>query len=295
MIVAMFQLGGALAASLPELEIGPWTRALPDIVAFDAGVDQPASLWRIDLARDDAANRAALVAGERSVARAHAVLDDVPQRLDRVLDQTLAELAHATRPEPTRGDRGQLPTPKLPKLESDLVAALVRTEAQASQKPEAPLPSEGAPQPPSSPSQPANPSDTTGSSARVPGRLEQALHSIGDLARGRARVETHLEGVLVAISVTTLSGDTELWVVPGLSQAAAELHARSVAIALRTRQCWARVLALIVACCGRFAALGMLSGGLAAVPLVWRFLRNVLREGRGPSDVHSGAAPATAR
>jgi hypothetical protein len=291
----MFQLGGALAPSLPELEIGPWTRTLPDIAAFDAAADQPASLWRVDFARDDAANRAALAGGERSVTRALAVLDEVPRRLDRVIDQTLAELALAARPKPAPGDHGQVPAPELPKLESDLVAALVRTEAHLSPKPGAPPPSEGSPQPPGSPSQPAEPNNAPGSSARVPGRLERAIHSIGDLARGRAHVETHLEGVLVAVSVTTLSGDTELWVVPRLSQATAELHARSVAVALRTRHAWARVLALIVACCGRFAALGMLSGGLAALPLVWRFLRDVLCEGSSPSDVHSGAAPAAAQ
>ncbi|HWU88706.1 MAG TPA: hypothetical protein VN253_15675, partial [Kofleriaceae bacterium] len=120
-----------------------------------------------------------------------------------------------------------------------------------------------------------------GDSARAPGRLELVLQRAGDLARGRARIETHLEGALVARSITTLSGDTELWIAPGLSRASAELHARSVAIALRTRQAWARLLALAVACSGRIAALGA-SSGVTALPLVWRFLRDVLREVRDP-------------
>lgn len=265
MSVAVFELGGALALSLPELAIGPWTHTPPGSVAFDAGVEQPASLWRVDLSGDDAASQTALAGGERSVARAHAVLDDVPRRLDRVLERALAEFAHPSRSEPARGARGRPPAPELPQVDSDLVAALVRGDSNS----------------------------VPGGSARPPGRLERALRSVGDLARGRARIETHLESVLVACSVTTLSGDTELWIVPRLSPASARLHARSVAIAVQTRHAWVRLLALVVTCCGRLAAFGM-SGGVAALPLVWSFLRDVLRELRDP-DAASGAAPAAAQ
>ncbi|MBC7978868.1 MAG: hypothetical protein H7138_28115, partial [Myxococcales bacterium] len=48
---------------------------------------------------------------------------------------------------------------------------------------------------------------------------------------------------------------------------------------LRTRQARARILALIVAYGGRFAALH-LHGGVAALPVVWRLVRDVLREVR---------------
>jgi hypothetical protein len=112
------------------------------------------------------------------------------------------------------------------------------------------------------------------------GPLERALQRVVDLARGRARIETHVEGALVACSVTTLSGDTELRIARGLSMTDARLHARSVAVAVRTRHAWARVLALIVSSGSRLFALGLPAGGVSAVPLVWRFLRDVLREVR---------------
>lgn len=221
--MAVFELGGALASELRELTIGPWASAPLELAAFDAALDPafdaalgpalgpPESLWRVALARDDAANRAALAEGEQSIARAHAALDDLPRRLERAL----AEPAREPGPAPT-----------------------------------------------------------------APGRLERALLHAGDLARGRARIETRIAGVIVARSITALSGDTELWISPGLSSEGAGLHARSVAIALRTRHAWARILAMAVTWCGRLAALGGPAAGVAALPILWGFLRDVLREVR---------------
>jgi hypothetical protein len=228
MTATAFELGGALAATLPDLPIGPWTRTPPGLAAFDAGAGPPESLWRVDLARDLAASRAALTGGERSVARTHAVLDDVPRRFDRAL----AELAG---------------------------------------KPASPPP---------------------GSAARPHGRLERALQCAGDFARGRARIETHVEGALVARSITALSGDTELWIAPRLSPAAAQLHARSVAVAIGTRHAWTRILVLIVRCGGRLATLGLPHGPVAALSLVWSFLRDVLQEVRDLDARRQAAAPA---
>jgi hypothetical protein len=113
----------------------------------------------------------------------------------------------------------------------------------------------------------------------MPGEAARALRRIADLVRGRARIETRVDAALAACSITTLSGDTELWTAPSLSRAGAMLHARSVAVALRTRHAWARVLVLIMAYGGRFAALGM-PAGVATLPLVWSLVRDVLREVR---------------
>ena len=212
--MAVFELGGALAPALAELTIGPWRHA-PDLAAFDAGAGPPESLWRVKLARDDAASRAALARGERSIAHTHALLDDAPRRLERALA--------AMTP-----DRSYL-------------------------------------------------------SARGSGRLERALLRAGDLARGRARIETRVEGALAARTLTTLSGDIELWIAPGLSSAGAELHASSVAVTVRTRHAWARILALALVCARRIAALEV-SGGVAALPIAWRFLRDLLREVRDPAS-----------
>jgi hypothetical protein len=109
-------------------------------------------------------------------------------------------------------------------------------------------------------------------------RLDQTLLRVADLLRGRARIETRIDGVLVACSSSTLSGDTELWISPRLSITAAALHARSVAVAVRTRDAWLRILAMIVVYGTKLAALGF--GSIAALPVVWRLLSDVLREAR---------------
>lgn len=278
--MAVFELGGALAAAIPELMVGPWTRTAPRIAAFDAQTDPLESRWRIDLARDDAASRAEFAAGERSVARTHAVLDDVPRRLDRALGRAVTELAELgelaasaeaarpARPDPARGDRRRAAAPELAPVEADLVAALAHADPH---RPPIGLPG------------------LLGSSLDEPGRLEQTLEHtleqtlvrVADLARGRARIETHASGALVAHSIMTLSGDTELWTVPRLSLADARLHARSVAVAVRTRHAWARILTLVIAGCGRILTLGLPAAGVSALPLVWRFVRDLLREVRG--------------
>lgn len=281
MTAAVFELGGALAAALPDLAIGPWTRTPPGLVAFDAVAGPPESLWRVDLASDDAAGRAALTGGERSVARTHAVLDDVPRRLERAL----AELTRGSRPGPPRGDHLAAPAPELPRVEARLVAALARAEAQPP-----PQHAKPAPRPPGAPGTPSGAEPP----ARQPGRLERALQCAGDFAGGRARIETHLEGVLVARSITALSGDTELWIASRLSPAGAQLHARSVAVAVRTRHAWTRVLVLVVRYGGRLATLGMPHGPVAALSLVWSFLRDVLQEVRDLDARRQAAEPAAA-
>jgi len=223
--MAVFELGGALGQSLPDLELGPWARAAPGLVAFDARSDQPESLWRVDLT-DDVASQDALADGERSIARTRAALEHAPRRLD----QSLADFARAARTQ-APGDRGRTARRSdAPRLEAD-----------------------------------------------APGALEQALPRIADLVRGRARIETRVDAALAACSITTLSGDTNLWIAPSLSLAGAALHARSVAVALNTRHAWARMLALVVAYAGRFAAL---HAGVAVLPLVWGLVRDVLREVR---------------
>lgn len=307
--MAVFELDGALAAAIPELAVGPWTRTATGLFAFDATASpaaaaSTASLWRVDLARDDAAARTALARGEDSVAATHAILDDLPRRLERVLAEMhascdlAAPTGAANRPAPLETDASRLiaqrargehrlshasgvdasrlaargagvdrAPPQLPAAESNLQAAL----AGADLPPLLEWPSWSIAGPGSDPAA-ASPA------AEDPGRLAQALERIVDLARGRARIETRLEGALVAHSITTLSGDTELWIAPRLSPSSARLHARSVAAAVRTRHAWARILTLVVRGCGRLIALGLPAGGLAALPIVWRFVRDVLRE-----------------
>jgi hypothetical protein len=244
-------LGGDLASAIPELAVGPWRRA-PGLVAFDAGAVRASSLWRVGLARDDAAGQRALAGGARSVAETHALLDDLPRRLADALDRAAGQLA-------SPGDPAAAPGP-VRAAEARLIAALTRAAPRALDRlawSAGPAPAEPDPD---------------------PGRLAQLLDRVADLARGRARIETRVEGALVAQSITTLSGDTELWAAPQLSRSGAQLHARSVAVAVRTRHAWARILTLTVRGAGRLAVVGLPGGVVSAVPLVWRFVRDVLRE-----------------
>jgi hypothetical protein len=270
-------LGGDLASALPELVVGPWRCAPAGLVAFDAGADRSASLWRVGLGRDDAANHRALAGGERSVTETHALLDAVPRRLADALDRALAA--------PSRGSGPHAPI-ELDQLawsieraqervaETRLIAALTGGIASLELDQLA---------------WSTEPATAAGCAEHDPGRLAQLLDRVADLVRGRARIETCVEGALVAQSVTTLSGDTELWIAPRLSLAGARLHARSVAVAVRSRHAWARILTLTVRGAGRFALLGLPGGVLSAVPLVWRFVRDVLRELRHRDAALRGA------
>ena len=260
-------LGGDLASVLPDLAVGPWRCAPAGLVAFDAG--GPATpRWRVDLGRDDAASHRALAGGERSLAETHALLDDFPDRLARALDRALAARALAVEP-PTResptwarlASPADLGGPLAPvrAAEARLIAALTGGTAPLEVDPLA-LSAEPAP------------------AEQEPGRLAQLLDRIADLARGRSRIETRVEGAHVAQSITTLTGDTELWIAPRLSLTGARLHARSAAVAVRTRHAWARILTLTVRGASRLAVLGLPGGALSAVPVVWRFVRDVLRE-----------------
>jgi hypothetical protein len=280
--MAVFELGGGLARELPALAIGPWARTLPANMAFAPAVDSPdlssapspnESLWRVDLAGGADASGSALSDGEHSVAAIHAALDDLPRRLDLAV--------HHARSPAWAAASGQPADDALPRAESALAAALVD-------------PGRGEPIGRAERAWRAEPrerSDIDGDDDRDPRRIEQSLARIGDLVRGRARIETWRAGELVARSVMTISGDTECWTARGLSQADAALHARSVIIAARTRSAWARVLVVVVRGCRRLLVLGLPSLSVAALPLIWRFVRDVLREYRR-LRAGRGVAPA---
>ncbi|HET7502994.1 MAG TPA: hypothetical protein VFK02_18365 [Kofleriaceae bacterium] len=262
--MAVFELGGALAAGLPELSIGPWTRTgaardLPartaaGLVAFDldaAPEAAPESVWRVELVRAELARPDALGEGERDVAQVHAALDDAPRQIDRLLEQMLSG------------------TPGAPAAERAARAATGRAPIRLDEIPVFE----------------ADP-DAAGGEPEPPGRIEQVLHHIADLARGRARIETLVEGALMARSVMRLSGRTELWVAPRLSLAGASLHARSVTVALGTRHAWTRIVALVLGYCHRLALFG-LPAGVLALPGLWRLLRDLLREVRHVGAIRS--------
>jgi hypothetical protein len=305
-------LGGDLAAALPDLAVGPWRCAPAGLVAFDAG-EPSAPRWRVDLGRDAAASHHALAGGERSVAETHALLDDVPRRLADALDRALAARTRTSGSSPPLAPalvsaHGESPTWGTHAVTGAVGASLAPVRATEAHRIAA-APAEpatwgthaaradrGVPLAPARAAEARLLAALAGDTAPLeldrlawsaepaapaeqePGRLAQLLDRVADLARGRSRIETRVEGALVAQSITTLTGDTELWIAPRLSLTGARLHARSAAIAVRTRHAWARVLTLTVRGAGQLAMLGLPGGALSAVPLVWRFVRDVLHE-----------------
>lgn len=243
--MAVFALGGALALAIPEIHVGPWR---PDHVAFDTGADPPASLWRVELA-GTAADHAALDGGARSVARFHALIDEVPRRFDRALRDASPSL-----PPGPPGPRRPVPD-ELPR----------RTDLPRGFGPPRGSGSAGTPAP-------AMDAAVVPEPRRELTRLEAALQAAGDLVRGRARIETCVAGALIARSQIAISGDTESWTSPRLSRAGARSHADSIAIALYTRHAWARLVAAVVRCSGRLAILGAPDLGIAALLEIWRYL-----------------------
>ena len=321
----------------PELDlpVGPW-RCAPVMAAYDAQADagprEP--VWRVELAHADAAGRAVLAAGARSVAETHAGLDELPRRLDAALTEAAAEIAgrlpgaaeipawsrDASRqarghevvlaaarsgvPEPrgpaekrawsrdaSRRTRGPEPvrietrSQTTERLRAAGMTAWSRDADRSTSSPEAALIAAltGAAELPGASEMTAW---SPGASEPEPGWISRAIDRIAELARGRARIETHLEGALVAHSRMALDGDTELWIGPRLSRAGAAIHARAVAVAVRTRHAWARILTMLMRGSSRLLVLG-LPAGVAALPAIWQFVRDVLREVR-----RRAAAPA---
>jgi hypothetical protein len=189
--------------------------------------------------RDGAASHHALAGGERSVAETHALLDDVPRRLADALDRALAARSRAIEP-PTR----ESPTWGRLDPATDLGAALTSERTAGGTQPPArthesiaaptwgrlDAPADlGAPLAPMRAAEARLIAALTGGTAPLeldqlawsaepsaapaehdPGRLGTLLERVADLARGRSRIETRVEGALVARSTTTLTGDTEL-------------------------------------------------------------------------------------
>jgi serine-type D-Ala-D-Ala carboxypeptidase (penicillin-binding protein 5/6) len=267
--VAVFALGGALGLAIPEVRIGPWRPAPAAHVAFDAGSDPLVSLWRVELA-GTAADRAALDGGARSVARFHALVDEVPRRFD----QALRAGAQARGPSEGRAEGcGDARADERADARAE-ERADARADARAEERADARAEGRADARADARDRATAPASDAAGEPERRREltRLESALQGASDLIRGRARVETCVAGALIARSQIAISGDTESWMSPRASRAAARSHADSVAIALHTCHAWARLVAVVVRCGTRLAVLGVPDFGIAALLETWRFL-----------------------
>jgi hypothetical protein len=96
-----------------------------------------------------------------------------------------------------------------------------------------------------------------------------------------ARVETRVEGRLLAQTVVGWAGDAVTTVAAGLGAAWSAEHGRALAIALATRAAMLRTIGL--AARGAVILAMLLSGGgsVLAIPVTWRYIRDVLATVRG--------------
>jgi hypothetical protein len=266
--VAAFELVGALAEALPVLAVGPWRPARqPELMAFAAGeAGDDGSLWRVAL--DAGETDAALANGERSVRRVHAALDGAP-----ALAASAGELAGVPAFAASAGELAGVPASAASAGE---LAGVPAFAASARELADVPAFAASARELVGAPAFPAGDGDAD---AGMMERLGRMLERMADGLRGRARIETWIAGVLVARSVASLGGDAELCVVPAIAPEAARLHARSVAVAVASRDAWAKTLALVIRYASQLAALGP-HAGVRALPIAWRLVCNVLHASR---------------
>ena len=110
-------------------------------------------------------------------------------------------------------------------------------------------------------------------------KAEAALEGIWRLVRYPTWVETRRGGVLLARSAMSWPGNTRSLASPRLTPAVVRIHARSVSLAVRSRNAWARLLLTLMSGSARLAAMASTPAGAAmALPMAWRFIRRVLAE-----------------
>lgn len=249
-MTARFQLGGDPTDMLDALERGPVavTRppASPGPLSFAAAAE-PASrpgapCWQVDLSEDLEHAAAELARGDQRVA-------DLAVRLDNAR----AQLVHAVDHMGARPGEAAWAMP-------DELALLVSGAG----------------------ARPAGGPISFGIDpdwSAMASKAEAALEGIWRLVRYPSWVETRRGSVLLARTAVSWSGDTRSLTTPLLTPAVMRIHARSVSLAVRSRNAWARLLLTLMSGSARLASMAATPAGAAmALPMAWRFIRRVLAE-----------------
>ncbi|HWN69584.1 MAG TPA: hypothetical protein VNM90_18205 [Haliangium sp.] len=271
---------GFLPDELAPLAIGPWSRApatADGLVSFStsgtalgfapgagpgAGPEATseviidATRWCVNLDEDPAHALAVLDDGDRRLADSQAELDQLPVRLERVLAMASA---------PRVGEISFSGAP-LSSAESRLLADLAAVGGVA-----------GGPGIPDDAS-----GDMAGGRARwrdLAMRARSAIEAILRLITHAAWVETRVRGVTMARTAMSWTGDTRTELTPLVTPGTARLHARSVALAVRSRDAWGRLVAIVMQTSLRLARIMAAPNGLiAAMPLIWELACSALAE-----------------
>ncbi len=105
------------------------------------------------------------------------------------------------------------------------------------------------------------------------------LDQVRNMVSRYARVETGMAGTLVGHTAVGWTGDFNTIWTPGVAPASMRLHHQSVHLALASRLALIRMVAIVaMGATGLALTLSVPGGQLMALPAVWKFVRDVLKE-----------------
>lgn len=207
--------------------------------------------WAVDLPEDPDAAGAMLDAMELRMAVVERALDSVPERIDAAADQ-------ARRPARTAFALGGA-------ADADgALAAALRPQRRVS-------------------------FGLGGGSAETTS-LQARLEALVDAARHVARIETRIEGRVVASTSVGWGGDARMILAPDVAPETVATHGRTLAIAVRVRQSRLRFVMSILSGATR-VALQVAGGGATALPAIYTFVKQVIDELDALNAAAAVAAP----
>jgi len=224
---------------------GVWTVA-PEVagVSFDANAPAaPADpTWRVQLPESVEAAQAILQTQRDAIQRGESALVQAEQRL--------ARLGHA-------GESVSFAAPAGP--EAELLRALNALQPSVSFG----LPGK----------------EAIGAQLENLAQWRSFLEQVRNMVTHYARVETEVAGILVGQTAVGWTGDFESIWMPGVALASMRLHHQSIHLALASRLAFIRMVTIVATgAAGLALALSLPGGQLMALPAVWKFVRDVLKE-----------------
>ena len=267
-----FEIVGLVPAELEELGLGPWSVRPQAPVPF--GPEQEPEIeprWRVDFSGTLAEARAAITAGEQSVAYKASYVEALPDRFGNAIAQASSPYGAG----PVRfDDSSSQVTPDDDLV--DTIAMLLPPAAGRRSSHRVPT-TFGSSDDESSDESPGESPDSYWSKSMA--KAEEALQRIWRFVMYQAWVETSIHGVLRAHSTMGLWGNSEIIALPGLPDAIIALHTRAVALAVRSRDAWTRLLSTVLQGAAQITnAVATPVGAVAALPMAWRFVRRVLAD-----------------
>lgn len=238
----------------------PAPPSAPEGVSFGVASTAQVSRWRLDLSADLQSAQSRLFALETQARGAQSQLSRVPTRLDRLVQQTtsssVAGVSFGASPITESGSDRALPQP-----EADLLRLVSQTRGEQvsyglGQMPAVDL-------------------------GQIGDQFRHALSRFFQLLTHLAWVETQLQGQLLGQTVVSWTGQTGTVWAAGLVPDQRALHQRNYALALASRLTLLRTMVIATQGAAKIGVLLGMSGGVgavAALPVAWRYVSQILAE-----------------